>query len=136
MYRFMPLSLKANVATYEGNIHNETWTLSKRWNWCSCTKLAKYQLNSWADSSVSRLEHLSWIQWLVSSNPTYANFLQLLLELPQWWIPYINMYIYNIYIHTVFIYNIYNAYIYIYIYIYTYTYIYICIDQLIMKVMV
>ena len=66
----------------------EHWT--KRWNWSNCTKLALS--GSWTDSlvpqSVRESERNSVV---VGSNPTQANFLELLLKSLQWWIPHVSI---------------------------------------------
>ena len=90
--------LCSNIYIY---IFTEHWT--KRWNWSSCMKLA---LNvSWTHSLIAQAVNVSWTHGLIAqavrasernpvavgSNHTQANFLQLLLRILQWWIPYISV---------------------------------------------
>ena len=69
----------------------EHWT--KRWNWSSCADLAVRV--SWTHGLIAQLVRASERNSVVvSSDPTQANFLQLLLKIFLWWIPYVYMYIY------------------------------------------
>ena len=64
------------------------WT--KRWNWSTCTKLALSV--SWAAGLIAESVRASELNSvLVSSNLTQANFLELLLRILQWWIPYVSV---------------------------------------------
>ena len=97
MYQLIPLhscdylqktSIKINVATDEGKQPKWNVTLNKRWNWSSCTKLALSA--SWTHGLIAQSVRASeWNSMVVGSNPTQANFLQLLQRILQWWIPYV-----------------------------------------------
>ena len=81
----------------------EHWT--KRWNWSSCTKLALRA--SWTHGLIPQSVRVSERNSvIVGSNPTQANFLQLLLKIFQWCIPY-TIYIYDTIHHIIYHINIY-----------------------------
>ena len=65
-------------------------TLSKRWSWSSCTKLA--QSASWTHGLIAQLVRApERILVDVGSNPTHSNFLYLLQIIFRWWIPYVSV---------------------------------------------
>ena len=86
-YLLFKTSIKIKVTTGKGSSWNEIWTLSKRWNWSSCTKLAVSV--SWTHGLIGQLVRAPK-QNLFSEglNPTQANFIQLLMRIRYWWIPY------------------------------------------------
>ena len=75
-----------------------TWQLTKtttktksdteQWNWSSCTKLA-LSVSSTHGLIAQLVRALEPNSLVVGSNPTQANFLQLLERIFRWWIRYI-----------------------------------------------
>ena len=66
--------LKINMVTDKGNSQNETWHLTNRWNWSTCTKLA---LNAnWTHGLIAQSVKVSeWYSVVVGSKATHTNFL-------------------------------------------------------------
>ena len=77
----------------KANTEMKLETLNKRWNWSSWAKLVLSA--SWTTGLIAQSVRASKRNSVfVGSNPSQANFLELLQRIRQWWIPYIYIYDY------------------------------------------
>ena len=90
VYIYIYIYIHTYVSTNKGNSGSKIWHwTNKWWNRSSCTKLALSA--SWTHYLMSQLVRASERNSVVvGSNPTKANFLQLLQRNLQWWARYVS----------------------------------------------